>query len=115
MGYKTPNIDRLAKEGMMFTDSYGEAAAGIHQGVGRRPIAAFGNSDGDFEMLEWTTAASGVRFGLIVHHTDGEREWAYDRGSRVGRLARALDEAPGRGWVIADMKRDWRIVYPFQK
>ena len=88
---------------------------GIHQVIGRRPIAAFGNSDGDFEMLEWTTSGSGPRFGLIVHHTDAAREWAYDRDSHIGTLARALDEAPKRGWILADMKQDWKVIYPFQK
>ena len=85
---------------------------GIHQVIGRRPTAAFGNSDGDFEMLEWTTSAPGLRFGFIVHHTDAEREWAYDRDSHIGRLARGLDEAPKRGWVVMDMKRDWKVIYP---
>ena len=85
---------------------------GIHQVIGRRPIAAFGNSDGDFQMLEWTTSGSGARFGLIVHHTDAEREFAYDRESHTGRLARGLDEAAGRRWVVVDMKRDWKTVYP---
>jgi phosphoglycolate phosphatase-like HAD superfamily hydrolase len=85
---------------------------GIHQVIGRRPIAAFGNSDGDFEMLEWTTSGTGPRFGLIVHHTDAEREWAYDRGSHIGKLERGLDEAPKRGWILADMKRDWKTIYP---
>jgi haloacid dehalogenase-like hydrolase len=84
---------------------------GIHQAIGRRPIAAFGNSDGDFEMLEWTTAAPGARLGVIVRHTDGEREWAYDRDSHIGRLARALDEAPKRGWIVVDMKQEWRAIY----
>jgi phosphoserine phosphatase len=88
---------------------------GIHQVIGRRPIAAFGNSDGDFEMLEWTTSGSGRRLGLIVYHTDAAREWAYDRQSHVGRLARALDEAPQRGWIVMDMKQDWKVIYPFQK
>ena len=88
---------------------------GIHQVIGRRPIAAFGNSDGDFEMLEWTTSGPGPRFGLIVHHTDAEREWAYDRTSHIGQLARGLDEAPKRGWVVVDMKQDWKVIYPFQK
>ena len=88
---------------------------GIHQVIGRRPIAAFGNSDGDFEMLEWTTSGPGARFGLIVHHTDNEREWAYDRSSHVGRLARGLDEASQRGWVVVDMKQDWKVVYPTWK
>ncbi len=85
---------------------------GIHQMIGRRPIAAFGNSDGDFEMLEWTTSAPGARFGLIVHHTDAEREWAYDRDSHIGQLARGLDEAPKRGWTVVDMKNDWKAIYP---
>jgi hypothetical protein len=84
---------------------------GIQQVIGRRPVAAFGNSDGDFEMLEWTTSAQGPRFGLIVHHTDAEREWAYDRGSHIGRLERGLDEAGRRGWVVVDMKRDWKRVF----
>jgi phosphoglycolate phosphatase-like HAD superfamily hydrolase len=84
---------------------------GIHQVIGRRPIAAFGNSDGDFEMLEWTTSARGARLGLIVHHTDTEREWAYDRDSPIGRLARALDQAPKRGWIVVDMKRDWKRIF----
>jgi phosphoglycolate phosphatase-like HAD superfamily hydrolase len=88
---------------------------GIHQAIGRRPIAAFGNSDGDFEMLEWTTSARGPRIGLIVHHTDATREWAYDRASHIGTLSRGLDEAPRRGWILIDMQRDWKVIYPFQK
>ena len=75
-------------------------------------IAAFGNSDGDYEMLRWTTAGSGPRFGLIVHHTDAEREYAYDRDSHVGRLDKALSEAPQRGWTVVDMKTDWKAIYP---
>jgi hypothetical protein len=85
---------------------------GIHQVIGRRPIAAFGNSDGDFEMLEWTTAAGGPRLGVLVHHTDAAREWAYDRASHIGTLARGLDEAPKRGWVVVDMQKDWKVIYP---
>jgi phosphoglycolate phosphatase-like HAD superfamily hydrolase len=85
---------------------------GIHQMIGRRPTIAFGNSDGDFEMLEWTTSAKGPRLGVIVHHTDAEREWAYDRDSHVGQLVRGLDEGPTRGWVLVDMKRDWKEIYP---
>lgn len=88
---------------------------GIHKFIGRRPIMAVGNSDGDFEMLEWTTAATGPCFGLIIRHTDADREWAYDRQSPIGRLDRALDEAPKRGWVIVDMKQDWKVIYPSQK
>jgi hypothetical protein len=83
---------------------------GIHQHIGRRPIMAFGNSDGDFQMLEWTTAGSGPRLGLLVHHDDAEREWAYDRESHIGKLERGLDEGPERGWVIISMKDDWRRV-----
>jgi len=83
---------------------------GEARGKKRRPTIAFGNSDGDF--LEWTTSAKGPRLGVIVHHTDAEREWAYDRDSHIGQLVRGLDEAPKRGWVIVDMKRDWRVIYP---
>jgi hypothetical protein len=85
---------------------------GISQVIGRRPIAAFGNSDGDFEMLEYVTTGPGARFALLVHHTDAEREWAYDRESHIGQLARGLDEAATRGWALADMKKDWKIIYP---
>jgi len=85
---------------------------GINSHIGRRPIAAFGNSDGDRQMLEWATAGQGARFALLVHHTDAEREWAYDRQSSVGRLDKALDEAKARGWTVVDMKQDWRVIYP---
>ena len=85
---------------------------GIQQVIGRRPTIAFGNSDGDFEMLEWTTTAPGPRLGVIVHHTDAEREWAYDRASSIGRLERGLDEAGTRGWMVVDMKQDWKSVWP---
>jgi phosphoglycolate phosphatase-like HAD superfamily hydrolase len=104
---RLPEIDLL--------DDKAGKPVGIHQVIGRRPVAAFGNSDGDFEMLEWTTSAKGPRFGLIVHHTDAEREWAYDRISHIGTLARGLDEAPTRGWIVVDMKKDWKVIYPFQK
>jgi hypothetical protein len=76
---------------------------------------AFGNSDGDFQMLEWTTAGTGARFGLLVHHTDDKREWAYDRDSHIGRLDRGLDEGPHHGWIIVNMKDDWKAIYPFEK
>lgn len=89
---------------------------GIQQYVGRRPIAAFGNSDGDLQMLQWTTIPRGAddktpRLGVIVHHTDAEREFAYDRESHFGKLDKALDEAPQRGWVVVDMKRDWKTIF----
>lgn len=85
---------------------------GINEFIGRRPIAAFGNSDGDQQMLEWTAAGKGPRLMLIVHHTDAEREYAYDRQSSFGRLDAALDEAQKKGWVIVDMKRDWKTIFP---
>ena len=88
---------------------------GIQSHIGRRPIAAFGNSDGDLQMLQWATAGSGARLALIVHHTDAEREWAYDRTSHVGKLDKALDEATAKGWIVVDMKRDWKIVFPKAK
>ena len=108
-----PALRRLAEIDLV--DDKAGKPVGIHQVIGRRPIAAFGNSDGDFEMLEWTTSARGQRFGLIVHHTDAGREWAYDRTSHIGQLARGLDEASKRGWIVADMKQDWKVIYPFQK
>jgi phosphoserine phosphatase len=95
-----------------FIDDKAGKPVGIQQAIGRRPTIAFGNSDGDFEMLEWTTSAKGPRLGVIVHHTDAEREWAYDRDSPIGQLRRGLDEGPKRGWVIVDMKSDWRAIYP---
>jgi hypothetical protein len=98
-----------------FIDDHEGKPVGIQGAIGRRPIAAFGNSDGDYEMLRWTTSGPGPRLGLVVHHTDAAREWAYDRESPVGRLARALDDAPRYGWVVADMKDDWKVIYPFQK
>jgi len=97
-----------------FIDDKAGKPVGIHYHIGRRPIAAFGNSDGDFEMLEWTTSGEGPRFGMIVHHDDGAREVAYDRDSHIGRLNRGLDEGPGRGWIIASMKNDWKCVFADQ-
>jgi hypothetical protein len=88
---------------------------GINQFIGRRPIAVFGNSDGDLEMLQWTTLADGVRFGMLIHHTDEEREYAYDRHSRFGRLDIALDLATTSRWTVVDMKRDWKVIFPFQR
>ncbi len=86
---------------------------GINEHIGRRPIAAFGNSDGDLQMLQWTMGGGGLRFALIVHHTDAEREWAYDRNSAIGRLDKALDEAQAKGWTVVDMKSDWKTIFPF--
>jgi phosphoglycolate phosphatase-like HAD superfamily hydrolase len=95
-------------------DDTAEKPAVIQNHIGRRPIASFGNSDGDLEMLQWTAAGKGARFAMLVHHTDESREWAYDRKSPIGQLDKALDEANARGWTVADMKNDWRRVFPFE-
>ncbi len=105
-----PALVRLPE--LNFIDDKAGKPVGINQHIGRRPIMAFGNSDGDFQMLEWTTAGSGPRFGLLVHHTDAKREWAYDRKSHIGKLDLGLDEGPKRGWTIVDMKQDWKVIYP---
>jgi hypothetical protein len=94
-----------------FIDDKAGKPVGIQEFIGQRPILAFGNSDGDFEMLQWTTAGDGRRLGLIVHHTDAEREYAYDRDSHIGTLAQALDAAPKNGWIVVDMKNDWKTVF----
>ena len=95
-----------------FIDDKAGKPVGIHRYIGRRPILAVGNSDGDFEMLEWTSAGEGPSLAMIVHHDDAEREWAYDRESHIGRLVRGLDEGPQRGWKIISMKNDWNLIYP---
>jgi hypothetical protein len=94
-----------------FIDDGAGKPVGIQRHIGRRPILAFGNSDGDLEMLQWTTGGEGRRLGLILHHTDGEREYAYDRKSPFGRLAKAMDLAPQNGWVLVSMKEDWSEVF----
>lgn len=99
---------------VMFIDDGPGKAVGINQFIGRRPVFAFGNSDGDQQMLEWTAAGSGARFMGLVHHTDGVREYAYDRPSLVGQLDKAWNEALRRGWTIVDMKNDWKVIYPFE-
>ncbi len=95
-----------------FIDDKAGKPVGIHQFIGKVPVFAAGNSDGDLQMLEWTSAGSGPRFGLIVHHTDAKREWAYDRKTHVGKLDKALDQAGEAGWVLVDMMRDWQVIYP---
>jgi phosphoglycolate phosphatase-like HAD superfamily hydrolase len=95
-----------------FIDDKAGKPVGIHQHIGRRPIFAAGNSDGDFQMLEWTTAGEGPRFGMLVHHDDAEREFAYDRESHVGKLNKGLDEGPARGWTILSMQKDWKTIFP---
>ncbi len=108
-----PVLARLPE--LNFIDDKEGKPVGIQQHIGRRPTMAFGNSDGDFQMLEWTMAGTGPRFALIVHHTDAVREYAYDRESPVGKLARGLEEGPKRGWTIVSMKDDWKQVYPGTK
>ena len=104
-----PVLTRLPE--LNFIDDKEGKPIAIQQVIGRRPIAAFGNSDGDFQMLEWTSAGPGPRLALLVHHDDAAREVAYDRESHVGRLARGLDEAATRGWIVASMKRDWKQIF----
>jgi phosphoglycolate phosphatase-like HAD superfamily hydrolase len=97
---------------IQFVDDKAGKPVSIHQFIGRRPIAAFGNSDGDLQMLQWTAAGPGARFCLYVHHTDAEREWAYDRQSSIGRLDKGLDEAKAHGWTVVSMKDDWKTIFP---
>ena len=122
LGSATPSEYRLIdgvptivkQPGIAFLDDKDGKPMGIDSRIGRRPILAAGNSDGDFQMLEYTMAGDGARFALLVHHTDAEREWAYDRDSHIGRLDRGLDEGPSRGWLIVDMARDWARIWPGQ-
>jgi phosphoglycolate phosphatase-like HAD superfamily hydrolase len=104
---KLPELD--------FIDDKAGKPAGIQQHIGRRPILAFGNSDGDLQMLQWTAAGSGARFMGLVHHTDADREWAYDRQSHIGTLDKALDEANNKNWTVVDMKTDWKRVFAFER
>jgi phosphoserine phosphatase len=105
-----PVIMRLPE--INFIDDKEGKPVGINQYIGRRPIAAFGNSDGDLQMLEWTAAGPGPRLMLLVHHTDAVREYAYDRQDKLARLDKALDEAEAKGWIIVDMKNDWKTIFP---
>jgi phosphoglycolate phosphatase-like HAD superfamily hydrolase len=104
---KLPELDFM-------DDKEGKPIA-IQSLIGRRPIAAFGNSDGDLQMLQWTAAGAGARLAVFIHHTDGEREWAYDRASSIGRLDKGLDEASAKGWTVVSMKDDWKTIYPASK
>ncbi|WP_111669873.1 HAD family hydrolase [Algoriphagus litoralis] len=101
---KTPELN--------FIDDKTGKPVGIHQHIGMKPIIAVGNSDGDFQMLEYTTGAEGPRLGILLHHTDAEREFAYDSLSHIGQLKRGLVEGPSRGWLIIDMAKDWSKIYP---
>ncbi|HEY6861808.1 MAG TPA: HAD family hydrolase [Pseudolabrys sp.] len=107
-----PELFRLPE--INFIDDKAGKPVGINEFIGRRPIAAFGNSDGDLEMLQWTTMSGGVRLGLIVHHTDAEREYAYDRNSEFGKLDQALDAAAVNKWTVVSMKDDWKRIFAFQ-
>jgi len=102
----------LKDPGIAFIDDKEGKPVAIDSKIGKRPIFVGGNSDGDFAMLEWATAGDGPRFGMIIHHTDAEREVAYDRESHIGKLVRGLDEGPGRGWLIVDMADDWSRIWP---
>ncbi len=108
-----PDLVRLPE--MNFIDDGPGKPVGINQYIGRRPIAAFGNSDGDLQMLEWTAAGAGPRFMLLIHHTDDVREYAYDRKSSFGKLDKALDEANAKGWTVVSMKDDWKKIFAFQQ
>jgi phosphoglycolate phosphatase-like HAD superfamily hydrolase len=105
-----PELFREAK--ILFIDDGPGKAEGINTVIGRRPIMAFGNSDGDQQMLEWTAAGANARFELIVHHDNAEREWAYDRKSHIGKLDKAWDEATAKGWTVVSMKDDWKTIFP---
>jgi len=107
-----PVIVRLPE--LDFLDDKAGKPVAINQYIGRRPIASFGNSDGDLQMHQWTTSGDGARFALYVHHTDAEREWAYDRDSHIGKLDKGLDAAKKGGWTVVDMKNDWKVIYPYQ-
>ena len=109
----SPTLFRLPE--VNFIDDKAGKPVGINEAIGRRPIAAFGNSDGDLEMLQWTTISGGVRLGAIVHHTDAEREYAYDRQSHFGHLDVALEAAAINKWTVIDMKKDWKVIFPFDK
>jgi hypothetical protein len=108
-----PVLMRLAE--VDFVDDKEGKPVGINSHIGRRPIAAFGNSDGDLQMLQYTAAGEGPRFMLFLHHTDADREWAYDRNSSIGKLDKGLDNAREKNWTVVDMKQDWSTIYPPRK
>ena len=97
-----------------FIDDKDGKPVGIHKFIGRKPVLASGNSDGDLQMLQCTESGTGKRFMLYLHHTDSIREWAYDRESHIGRLEKGLDEANEKGWTVINMKEDWKAIYPFE-
>ena len=107
-----PVIKRLGK--LEFNNDKEGKPIGIQKFIGRKPVFASGNSDGDLQMLQWTASGDGLRFMLYLHHTDSIREWAYDRESHIGRLDKGLDEAKEKGWTVINMKEDWKVIYPFE-
>jgi hypothetical protein len=109
----TPVLMKLPD--LVVNDDKAQKPIDIQVHIGRRPVLAFGNSDGDLQMLQWTAAGDGARFMGLVHHTDAVREWAYDRNSAVGRLDEALDAAVANKWTLADMKQDWKVIFPFEQ
>ncbi len=108
-----PVLVRLPE--LNFIDDKAGKPVGINQHIGRRPIAAFGNSDGDLQMLQWTAAGKGPRFCLLVHHTDADREWKYDRSSHIGKLDEALEQAQRNKWTVVNMQHDWKVIHPAEK
>jgi hypothetical protein len=102
------SLNAFAQSDVLASRNDGAEPVGINRFIGRRPISAFGNSDGDLQMPQWTMAGKGMRFAGLVHHTDAEREYAYDRESKFGKL----DGATAKGWVVVDMKRDWKAIFP---
>ncbi len=112
IGENGPEIIRLPK--LHFNDDKKGKPIAINRYIGRIPVFASGNSDGDLQMLQYTESGKGKRFMLYLHHTDAEREWAYDRDSHIGRLDKGLDEAAAKGWTVIDMKKDWKVIYPFE-
>ena len=108
----TPQIKRLPA--LDFIDDKEGKPIGIHKFIGRKPVFASGNSDGDLQMLQWADSNTYPSFQLYLHHTDADREWAYDRESSIGRLDKGLDEANAKGWTVIDMKNDWKVIYPFE-
>jgi hypothetical protein len=114
--YGADGKSALMKEAKIeFIDDGPGKPVGINRFIGRRPIIAFGNSDGDLQMLQYVSSGSGARLAAYIHHDDADREYAYDRASAIGRLDKGLDEAHAKGWPVVSMKRDWKIIYPFEK
>ncbi len=109
----TPVLVRLPE--LNFNDDKGGKPVGINEHIGRRPVMAFGNSDGDLQMLQWTAAGTGARFALYVHHDDAAREYVYDREDALARLNKGLDEAAAKGWTVVSMKNDWKTIFPVEK